>query len=65
VLVLTRQVGERIIIGADIVIEVLGSRASGTVRLGITAPQDVTVYREELIKRESNESKARREESPA
>ncbi|MBF4600771.1 carbon storage regulator CsrA [Frigoribacterium sp. VKM Ac-1396] len=48
-LVLTRKVGERIVIGDDIVITVLDSRGDG-VRIGIDAPRGVKIQREEVIK---------------
>lgn len=46
-LVLSRKIGERIVIGEDIVISVLGLHGS-RVRLGVTAPQEVSIQREEL-----------------
>ena len=47
-LVLSRKVGERIVLPqSDIVLTVLDIRG-GQVRLGISAPPDVAVYREEL-----------------
>ena len=47
-LILTRRLGERIVIGEDVVVEVV--RLTGnTVRLGITTPDGVTVWREELL----------------
>jgi carbon storage regulator len=46
-LVLSRKVGERILIGDQIAITVV-RLASGGVRLGIEAPQDMLVVREEL-----------------
>lgn len=49
-LVLTRKTGERIHLGDDIWIEVLEVRG-GTVRLGIDAPKDVEVYRDEIYQR--------------
>jgi carbon storage regulator len=46
-LILTRRPGERVVIGDDILITVMG--VSGhTVRLGIAAPDGVTIYREEI-----------------
>jgi carbon storage regulator len=46
-LILTRQPGERVVIGDDILITVMG--VSGhTVRLGIAAPEGVPIYREEI-----------------
>jgi carbon storage regulator len=44
-----RRVGERIVIGDGIVVEVLDVEGNA-VRLGIDAPRDVPVYREELWK---------------
>jgi carbon storage regulator len=46
-LVLAREVGELIRIGDDIIIQVVRSTV-GKVRLGITAPRDITVHREEI-----------------
>lgn len=46
-LVLTRKVGEKIVIGEDIIVTVLAMRG-GQVRLGIEAPDAVRVRREEL-----------------
>jgi carbon storage regulator len=47
VLILTRRPGERVVIDEDILIEVMA--VSGhTVRLGISAPEGVSIYREEI-----------------
>ena len=46
-LVLARKVGEKIILNDDIEIIVLDSNQN-TVRIGVNAPKNVTVYREEL-----------------
>lgn len=46
-LVLSRKVGERIVIGDQIAISVVRI-APGTVRIGIEAPDDVPIVREEL-----------------
>jgi carbon storage regulator len=52
---ITRRVGQRIILGDDVIIEVM--EVSGqTVRLGIDAPRSLQIYREEIwldIKREN------------
>ena len=48
-LVLTRKVGEQILIGDDIVITVLDSRGEG-VRIGIDAPRGVKIQREEVLR---------------
>ena len=46
-LVLTRKIGERIRIGDTITVRVLEVRGS-QVRLGVEAPADVRIYREEI-----------------
>lgn len=47
-LVLSRKIGEQIVIpGSEVVVTVLSCRG-GAVRLGIAAPADVAVYRREL-----------------
>jgi carbon storage regulator len=49
-LVLSRAPRQRVRIGVDIIIEVVEIRG-GRVRLGITAPKDVSVHREEVFER--------------
>ncbi|MBL8892724.1 MAG: carbon storage regulator [Planctomycetaceae bacterium] len=51
-LVLSRKPGERILIGNDIVVTVVRFQG-GTVRLGIEAPRDFAVIREELANGEA------------
>jgi carbon storage regulator len=48
-LILTRKLGECVVIGDDIKITVTDIR-NGQIKLGITAPKDVTVNREEAVK---------------
>ncbi len=48
-LVLTRKIGEQILIGDDIVITVLDSRGDG-IRIGIDAPRGVKIQREEVLR---------------
>jgi len=47
-LILTRRVGESLIIGENITITVLGVKGNQT-RLGVNAPRDVSVHREEIL----------------
>ncbi len=47
-LVLTRKVGQKIIINNNIEVSVLETRGD-TVKLGINAPREVTIYREEIF----------------
>lgn len=57
-LTITRRPGEKIMIGDDVVIEIV-EVAGTTVRVGITAPRARKVYREELwerVKRENEEA---------
>ncbi len=49
-LILTRRVGESILIGNDVEVAVLGMKGN-QVRIGIRAPSGVPVHREELLKR--------------
>jgi carbon storage regulator len=49
-LVLTRRIGERIVIDHQIVLEVLEVKGN-RIRLGIQAPSDVSIVREELLLR--------------
>lgn len=46
-LVLSRKLGEKIVLGDNIVVTVV-KIDGGQVRLGLEAPKDVTVYRKEL-----------------
>lgn len=50
-LVLTRKPNERIIIGDVVKITIVGIRSDGGVRIGIEAPPDVDVHREEIWNR--------------
>lgn len=48
-LVLTRKPGQKIMVGADIVITVLEDKGEAGIRIGIDAPRDVAIKREEIF----------------
>ncbi len=47
-LILTRKVNESVVIGDDITLTVVGIRGN-QVRIGVTAPREVPVFREEIL----------------
>ncbi len=49
-LILTRRVGEAIHVGDNVVVRVLGTKG-GQVRLGVEAPKELEVHREEIYQR--------------
>ncbi|MDJ0927684.1 MAG: carbon storage regulator CsrA [Gammaproteobacteria bacterium] len=49
-LILTRRVGETVIIGNDVDVTVLGVKGN-QVRLGVKAPKEIAVHREEIYQR--------------
>ncbi len=49
-LILTRRVGETLMIGDDVTVSVLGVKGN-QVRIGVNAPKDVAVHREEIYDR--------------
>jgi len=62
-LVLTRRVGETLIIGDNIKLTVVGLK-SGQVRLGIEAPKEVQIQREELLLKEKDVQEKPSEAAP-
>lgn len=53
-LILTRKIGESLMVGDDVTISVLGVKGN-QVRIGIDAPKHVQVHREEIYNRIQNE----------
>jgi carbon storage regulator len=49
-LILTRRIGEAIIIGDNVAINVLGIKG-GQVKIGVDAPKEISVHREEIYQR--------------
>lgn len=49
-LILTRRVGETLMVGDDVTLTVLGVKGN-QVRIGVNAPEDVQVHREEIYQR--------------
>ena len=59
-LILTRRVGESLIIGDDVIITTLGIKGN-QVRIGVNAPKDISVHREEIYQRIQAEKQQRDE----
>ncbi|MFL2846796.1 MAG: carbon storage regulator CsrA [Pseudohongiellaceae bacterium] len=53
-LILTRRIGETLMVGDDVTITVLGVKGN-QVRIGVNAPKDVAVHREEIYERIQSE----------
>jgi len=59
-LILTRRVGEAVVIGEEVTVTVLGVKGN-QVRIGIDAPKSVSVHRDEIYERIKNEREGERE----
>ncbi len=55
-LILTRRIGETLMIGDEVTIKVLGVKGN-QVRLGVNAPKDIAVHREEIYEKIKEENR--------
>ena len=62
-LILTRRVGESLMVGDDITVTVLGVKGN-QVRIGVNAPRDVAVHREEIYDRIHDDGEKSVDEKP-
>ena len=61
-LILTRRVGETVMIGNDVTVTILGVKGN-QVRVGVVAPKDVVVDREEIFERKKREKERKKPET--
>lgn len=62
-LILTRRVGETLMVGDDVTVTVLGVKGN-QVRIGVNAPKEVSVHREEIYMRIQAEKSGNAVEAP-
>lgn len=62
-LILTRRVNESLVIGDDVTVTVLGVKGN-QVRIGVDAPRDVSVHREELAQKGDDTQRLRSGKEP-
>lgn len=64
-LVLTRKIGESFVVGDDIKVTIIDIIGGNKVRVGIEAPQEVPVYREEIYELIKAENQKAAQSDPA